>query len=192
MWAADRLSTPLQKEPSPPLCQPPAAREDEEPDIEALQRSPTRSRRERPFRLPLPFPAECGDCSFLVFFTHVEISQKHLGEHQPGSPPTGGPDSGSPRMPPSRSETDGKIRAGSIGSLTSNCHRWRGCQLLVLHLFRLPAAEEAFLDTSRPSCCQCHPVFWLPLWHLLVSDLLSEASARSHCGRWLRARRWHR
>lgn len=38
--------------------------------------------------------------------------------------------------------------------------------------------------------CSLSPCFWLLSLHLLVSDLLSEASAHSNCGRWLRARGW--
>lgn len=66
MWAGEekrRLSTPLQKEPSPPVAQRPAEKEDEDDglDIEALRRSPTRS--------------QSRDCSprsfFLSFFLSV-------------------------------------------------------------------------------------------------------------------------
>lgn len=72
MWAGEekrRLSTPLQKEPSPPVAQRPAEKEDEDDrlDIAALRRSPTRS--------------QTRDCSPRSFFLSVFLF--FFGYHTP-------------------------------------------------------------------------------------------------------------
>lgn len=74
MWAGEekrRLSTPLQKEPSPPVAQRPAEKEDEDDglDIEALRRSPTRS--------------QSRDCSPRSFFLSFCLNFFFFGYHTP-------------------------------------------------------------------------------------------------------------